>query len=99
MEERCERHFMDKVVNSNNMPDDFVNNFGLLGQVLFRKRNERREQERLDKELERELVNKIAGWSQAGRRDRRGKLRRCRRPIKAAGDGWRGAAHGRIWPR
>lgn len=45
------------------MPDDFVNNFGLLGQVLFRKRNERREQERLDKELERELV-KIA--SQAG---------------------------------
>lgn len=45
------------------MPDDFVNNFGLLGQVLFRKRNERREQEKLDKELERELV-KIA--SQAG---------------------------------
>lgn len=45
------------------MPDDFVNNFGLLGQVLFRKRNERREQERLDKELERELV-KIT--SQAG---------------------------------
>ncbi len=45
------------------MPDDFVNNFGLLGQVLFRKRNDRREQEKLDKELERELV-KIA--SQAG---------------------------------
>jgi len=45
------------------MPDDFVNNFGLLGNVIFRKRNERREQEKLDKELERELV-KIA--SQAG---------------------------------
>ena len=45
------------------MPDDFVNNFGLMGNVLFRKRNERRAQEKLDKELERELV-KIA--AQAG---------------------------------
>lgn len=47
------------------MPDDFVNNFGLMGNVLFRKRNERREQERLDKELERELVKitSKAGYS------------------------------------
>ena len=53
------------------MPDDFVNNFGLLGQVLFRKRNERREQEKLDKELERELVKyaQIAGWNREQARE------------------------------
>lgn len=41
------------------MADDFVNNFGLLGQVLFKKRNEREARQRLDEALSRELA-KIA---------------------------------------
>lgn len=41
------------------MADDFVNNFGLLGQVLFRKRNDRWAREKLDEALSRELA-KIA---------------------------------------
>lgn len=45
------------------MADDFVNNFGLLGQVLFKKRNEREARQKLDQALERELA-KIA--AQAG---------------------------------
>lgn len=45
------------------MADDFVNNFGLLGQVLFKKRNDRWAREKLDEALSRELA-KIA--AQAG---------------------------------
>lgn len=45
------------------MADDFVNNFGLLGQVLFKKRNEREARTKLDEALSRELA-KIA--AQAG---------------------------------
>lgn len=45
------------------MADDFVNNFGLLGQVLFKKRNEREARQKLDEALSRELA-KIA--AQAG---------------------------------
>ncbi len=45
------------------MADDFVNNFGLLGQVLFRKRNDREARQKLDEALSRELA-KIA--AQAG---------------------------------
>lgn len=41
------------------MADDFVNNFGLLGQVLFKKRNEREARTKLDEALSRELA-KIA---------------------------------------
>jgi len=41
------------------MADDFVNNFGLLGQVLFKKRNEREARQKLDEALSRELT-KIA---------------------------------------
>lgn len=43
------------------MADDFVNNFGLLGQVLFKKRNEREARQRLDEALSRELAKIVAG--------------------------------------